>query len=269
MKKHLSIISLVLLILFGTAACRKAEWSQPDYALQVSYEMESQVTRKYDEQAEGYTQEMQGIMEIPTVERRKISINIGFDGTSEWCIEMLTPKNKIELPHEQRPNTSPSVKTIKMRNGMYYAYDQHGALFESQAMDIPNFKDLVDLLVKEKDPRLVNTLLTQKSVPAGSQITTLDEQTSLVTAPVEGQPGYSVRMIVDHENNLVIASHLYQDSKLLQKSFFSYKDNDGGYLLNSSLEKTFGEDSEGYTYLSEKITQYENMKIVDNTRYAQ
>ncbi len=174
--------------------------------------------------------------------RTRISVEIYEDGTSDWTMETLTPKQNTLMKDLSPPDPSPQTqKTRILRDGTGYFYDASGKLLHKDPVPVQSF---VPMLARMKqDPTAVNSVIGVKSE---QEVTTLINNAKLQGGIVQdlGNGNVSIRSLVqsatrngrgDNKNlkqvdivnatfGIAVGSSLYDETdQLVCQTFYKYK----------------------------------------------
>lgn len=135
--------------------------SLPTGIINLSFEVETLTIPTL--QNEGNASSQEKIQAIPFSERNKVQVSAYEDGTTNWRLEKLTPKNDLSVQHETPPNNQQQVKvTMIDQTGMGSFYDSKGVLLYTHEVPVPSFIDVVANI--KENPNMIFTAMGVKTV---------------------------------------------------------------------------------------------------------
>lgn len=144
MKKYCNFIWVIIPVFL--ISCNKELGflgGDKDYAILLQYEEEHVVLHQWPGKTSKDLTGAQMALEMPVVNRQKITIGINEDGSSEWDIVEMEPKNPFNAPIECPADHSRKVARTRMVNNKVYQYDEKGILLQSIDMRQPDFSGLI------------------------------------------------------------------------------------------------------------------------------
>ena len=286
-KRIVYAIPLLLLMIFTWACSEKflngdqkysPDEAPPQGLMEVNFEAE---VLSYEELADPKSATvMEQINAMPHALRSNISIQIYEDGTSDWRIEKLTPKNDVTVKHLTPVNPDPQTKVTRInRFGMGYFYDEKGKLLKEHAVPVQSFSDLI--IKAKKNPDEVFSTMGIKTVgnldsylsdakSKGSIIQDLgNSKISISSTLTQSMPNariagdkrddYEITDIIDKNIKMVVRSTMYGKKKkdLISEVNYSYKLNDEKKLIPNAM----------YSYHYSEDTKGKKRKSISNTYF--
>lgn len=239
-----------------------------NYVYEIAYEEE---TNSFQEIPEGKTHETASIMQqlasVPVVERKKIHIGILADGSSEWEITQITPKNNFDLP-ESNLTSKATYRTV-LRNNRAYYFDKSGKLLYSDNFTTPDFSDFLLRLKNQSNKSNFKSAFSDSTTEMTYLNDSIVEYRKLITTADDYQnPDYLGRTyadIVNIKQQLILTEAIYDaDNKLIYLKNNSYDKKREFPLPVFSKITMEVENSVGEISIYNSIIQCNNINISNN-----
>jgi hypothetical protein len=256
--------------------------------VQISYEMETFTTTKFENAPTDQGAFMYRNRSLPITTRSAVEIGINEDGTSQWIITKLKPIIDIPSPQANIPadDTPQTLKTI-IKADFARFYDKDGKLLHSHQMKTGSFKDLVESLRKGAAPtniaariaggvpdvdiseRIANAkknghTVTDLGKGVVSVRSKIDRNAIVAGTKFDGKEKklYSVEMW-DTVNKIMLGTRLYDENgdALLAQTLYKYEN---GRNLTQSSHQTHGTDPRNVAFVTTTDSYFSNLKFVNS-----
>lgn len=174
------------------------------------------------------------IMESPDVDRQKVKMKLGHDGTFSYTMESMNPRNPIPYQHQTLPNNLPTPHKTVVENGEMKLYDIEGNFLYANELEVPASPELANQIIAQGEnygESVVNQAIMgmQSSLFIENLEEFLNEaqENDFEVQELEGNI-VSVRMpihasgmaasedvavnLIDRERNLLLATQIYDAS---------------------------------------------------------
>jgi len=210
---------------------------------------------------------MQQICNVPVVERQKIHIGILDDGSSEWEITQMNPKQPFDLP-KGNISSPPPYRTVMKNNEIYY-FDKAGKLLYKTAGETPNFSDFLYYL---KENQYQNSFKKLNSDSTGT-ITYINDSIAEITKVLTNLDeiqnsdllGKTYKAIVNTKQNLTLAEAFYDENNeaiyVKQNAYDKKREVPIPVFSKTQVKVT---NSQGEASVAVNISQCENIQITNN-----
>jgi len=254
------------------AACLKEtsflSESTENYVYEIAYEEE---TNSFQEFPQGKTHEtaslMQQICNVPVVKRQKIHIGILEDGSSEWEITQMKPKQDFDLPKGNISSPAP-YRTLMKNNEIYY-FDKAGKLLYKTAGETPNFSDFLYKIKENQHQNSFKKLKSDNNSTVKYLNDSIAEITKLLTNLDEIQNpdllGKTYKSIVNIKQNLTLAEAFYDENNeaiyVKQNAYDKKREVPIPVFSKTMVKHT---NSQGEANVVVNISQCEKIQITNN-----
>jgi hypothetical protein len=273
---HFFVLITILLI----AGCRDETSSfglkRDNFDLKLSWEEETVTQRTNSPESSGDAG-LKYAMDMPVVERQKVTYGIYKNGTGVIEIQKMEPKNTFRVPNEALPNPDPQLKTLIFEDGVVKYYDDKGKLMQEHAVEMPDFKQLIDFIRDNKnrfDRSVYAAFFTNMQLKSADQNVEVVENDNykIVQRVITDADGlgleYSGKTMVayyDKATEVLTRQALFDlDEKMIFQSTYLYSNDITVPIPITSKTTLYDRADPAAVEEISTITERENIEIINN-----